>query len=287
MFSFVLLILEALLNIYIIIWLSISLFLLVFWGWTLFVVIRQKQAWKLYAGKRAMRYHNMGMFSTPMVSGAVDGYGVSLFASEHSELDERSQRRLTAIEISLQSDYPFVCAVASGGMVSVVDAFDIRHEYKPQTKGWDNSYILRSSDMKMGRAYFTDDRLEKIVDLMKTNKAWVILAIVQDRGILRLDTPYPIDNPKELDELIKKMIVVAKALELNKGEDKDLIRKQSETDSSQAVLAVDDDLLDDHLGLELEEDETLVESVIAVKDASPKKAAKGKKSASSNKNASK
>ena len=250
-------------NIFFIIWLFISLFLLGFWGWTLLVVVRQKQAWKFYADKRDMRYHDMGMFSTPMVSGAVDGYGVSLFASEHSELDERSQRRLTAIEISLQSDYPFICAVASGAMVSVVDAFDIRHEYKPQVKGWDNSYILRSSDIKMGRAYFADDRLEKMIDLMKIDKASVILAIIQDRGILRLDTPYPIDNPKELDELIKKMIVVARALELKKGEDKDLIRKQSEKDNSQAVLDVDDDLLDDHLGFELED-----EAVAAEKDPS-------------------
>ncbi|MCK5385507.1 MAG: hypothetical protein KAJ29_07990 [Alphaproteobacteria bacterium] len=235
------------------IWLFISLFLLGFWGWTLLIVTQQKRAWKVFAEKRKMRYHNTGMFSTPMVSGAIDSYGVSLFASEHSELDARSQRRLTVIEVSLQSDFPFSCAVASGGMVSVVDAFDIRHEYKPQIKGWDNSYVLRTSDLQMVQNYFTDERMQKILDLMKIEKAWIILIVFEDRGILRLDTPYPIDNPSELDKLIKQMIDAARAMEMKKGESKDLIRKQSEKVSGQPVLDVDEDLFEDHLGLELEE----------------------------------
>ena len=238
---------------YFYIWLIISLFLLGFWGWTLLVVVQQKRAWKAFAGKRQLRFHDQGMFATPMVSGSIDSYGVSLFASEHSELDERSQRRLTAIELSLHSDFPFSCAVASGGMVTVVDALDIRHEYKPQVKGWDNSYVLRASDLHMAQNYFTEERMQKVLDLMKTERAWIILVFVEDRGILRLDTPYPIDNPKELDKLITQMIDVAKTLEIKKGEGKALLRKASEKDKGQPVLDVDEDFLDDHLGLELEE----------------------------------
>jgi len=241
------------LSVFFYLWVFISLFLLGFWGWTLLVVTQQKRAWKLFAEKRKMRYHDTGMFSTPMVSGAIESYGVSLFASEHSELDARSYKRLTAIEVSLQSNFPFTSVVASGGMVGVVDAFDIRHEYKPTVKGWDNSYVLRTSDLNMAHSYFTDERIKNVVELMKKDKVWVILAIIEDRGILRLDTPYPIDNPKDLDALIKQMIEIARSLEIKKGEDKDLIRKQAEMGNGRAVLDVDDDLLDDHLGLELEE----------------------------------
>ncbi len=247
------LLLEVLLSIFFYIWLFISLFLLGFWLWTLYVVLQQKRAWKIFAEKRKMRYSETGMFSTPIVSGAIDTYGVSLFASEHSELDERSYKRLTAIEISLQSDFPFSCAVASGGMVSVVDSFYIRHEFKPTVKGWDNSYILRASDLEIAKNYFSDERLKKLLKLMSIDKAWVILAIVGDRGILRLDTPYPIDNPKELDKLIKQMISVAKALEMKKGEEKDLLLKKTKQDNGSPVLDIDEDLLEDHLGLELEE----------------------------------
>lgn len=240
-------------SIFFYVWLFISLFLLGFWVWTLYVVLQQKRAWKVFAEKRHMRYHDTGMFSTPMVSGAIDTYGVSLFASEHSELDARSLKRLTAIEVALQSNFPFSCAMASGGMVSVVDAFDIRHEYKPQYKGWDNSYILRVSDLNIAKHYFSDERMEKILKLMSIDKAWIILAIVGDRGILRLDTPYPIDTPQELDKLINQMIGIARALEMKKGEDKDLIRKKSKTDSENAILDIDDDILEDHIGIELED----------------------------------
>ncbi len=235
------------------VWLFISLFLLGFWLWTLYVVLQQKRAWKHFAENRKMRYHETGMFTTPMVSGAIDTYGVSLFASEHSELDARSFKRLTAIEVALQSDFPFSCAIASGGMVSVVDAFDIRHEFKPTIKGWDNSYILRASDTKMVRHFLSDERLEKILGLMAIDKAWVILAIIEDRGILRLDTPYPIDSSKELDKLISQMIDIAQTLEMQKGEDKDLARKNTEKGSGNSVLDVDEDILDDNLGIELED----------------------------------
>ena len=244
---------EVLLSVYFYIWLFISLFLLGFWGWTLLVVVQQKRAWKAFAEKRQLRFHDQGMFATPMVGGSIDSYGVSLFASEHSELDERSQRRLTAIELSLQSDFPFACGVASGGMVSVVDAFDIRHEYKPQVKGWDNAYVLRTSDLQMAQNYFSEERMQKVLDLMKIEKAWIILIFFEDRGILRMDTPYPIDNPEELDKLITQMIDAARTLEIGKGETKDLLRKKSEKDKGQPVLSVDEDILDDHLGLELEE----------------------------------
>ncbi|MFP4385591.1 MAG: hypothetical protein ACLFRA_00110 [Alphaproteobacteria bacterium] len=227
-------------TVYVFIWLSISLFLLVFWVWTLVVVLRQKTAWKVYAEKRKMRFHDTGFFSTP---------------SEHSELDERSQRRLTALEVSLQSDFPFACALGSGGMVSVVNVFDIRHEYKPLIKGWDNSYVLRTSDIGMARAYFTDERLEKLIELMNIEKAWVIMVFVEDRGVLRLDTPYPIDNPKELDRLINQLVSIARLLELRKGEAKDLFRKSVEKNDAQPVLDIDEDILSDHLGLELEDDE--------------------------------
>lgn len=201
-----------------------------------------------------MRFHQPAFFSTPIISGAIEGYGVSMFASEHSELDDRSQRRLTAVEVSLQTNLPFSCAVASGGMVAVVDRLDLRHEYKPTTKGWDNSYVLRTSDLKLAQLYFDEERAKNMVELMKRDKSWVVLMFIEDRGVLRLDTPLPIDNPRDIDVLVKKMIAVARTLEVSEGESKDMIRKRSEKVKQSSVLDVDEDLLTDHLGIELEED---------------------------------
>jgi len=74
-----------------------------------------------------------------------------------------------------------------------------------------------------------------------------------DTGILRLDTPLPLDDPKRIDFLVKKLIDAARVLELKKGEDKDLLREISESNEKQKTLDIDDDLLGDDIGFELED----------------------------------
>ncbi len=236
-----------------ILWSIISGFLISFWGWTIYVVLNQKRAWKFYADKKKLRFHSNGMLETPSISGAVDGYKVSIFASEHSELDSRSQRRLTAIEIAMHTGLPFHGAIASGGMVPIVDVLDLPQEYKPPASGWDDSYIIRTRDQNLMQKYFTDERVKALIDLMQVEKAWVILLFLGDYGLLRLDTPSPIDNPKDLDKLINQLIAVARELELKDGEAKDIINDRSKLDKATAKLKIDDKLLGDDIGFELED----------------------------------
>lgn len=236
------------------VWFLIA-FLLGFWLWSIYVVLRQKRAWRVYADKRKLRYHEKGLLETPSVSGIVDDYGVSLFASQHGELDGRSQKFLTAIEVTLHTSLPTSCVVASGGMVTVAETTGIPYEFKPVQRGWDDSYAVRAQNLGMVRTYLDEGRLGKLISLMRVDKVWVIFLFLNSKGILRVDTPLPMESPKQIDLLIKQMINVAKALELKSGEDKALLRKQSKSDGAREALDIDEDLLDDNLGLELEEDE--------------------------------
>lgn len=238
------------------VWLVITILLLGFWFWSIYVVVRQKSAWKLYADKRKLRFHSRGFLETPSLSGVIDQYAVSMFASEHGELDGRSHKHLTAIEITLHTSLMTNCALASGGMVPVVEAIDFHQEFKPSMKGWDDSYIVRAQDLNIVREYLDADRLNKLIQLMKIDRAWIIFLFIGGKGILRLDTPLPIDNPKEIDLLIKQLINAAKALELSDGEGQALLRNKERIEKAKGpVLDIDEDLLDDHLGFELEDDE--------------------------------
>lgn len=235
-------------------WLGVTVLLLGFWFWSIHIVLRQKRAWKVYASKRKLRYHKKGLLETPGVSGVIEDYSVSLFASEHGELNGRSHRNLTAIEITLHTSLPTDCALASGGMVPIVQGIGLHQEFKPPTKGWDDSYIVRAADLDIAREYLTHERLSNIIGLMKTEKAWIIFLFMGGKGILRLDTPLPIDNPKEIDVLVKQMINAANTLEVSEGEEKALRVKKEKSDKASPVLDIDEDLLKDHLGLELEEE---------------------------------
>lgn len=234
-------------------WFSISLFLVCFWVWTIYAVLKQKKAWKFYADMKKLRYHSNGFLETPTINGLVNDYKISIFASEHSELDSRFDRRLTAIEVSLQTRLPAMAAVASGGMVPIIETLDMHQEFKPTEKGWDDSYVIRTNDREIVQAYLNDKRLQKMINLMKKEKAWLVLIFVGDYGLLRLDTPLPIDQPKEMDKLINELTEAAAVLELEKGEENKLIRKSKTPDQARQVLEIDEDLLTDDIGLELEE----------------------------------
>lgn len=240
-------------------WFIISSILLGFWFWTSYLVFRQKSAWKTFADKRDLRYYSQGFYKSPSMNGAIDGYNISFFNSEHSELDARSQRQLTAIEINLHSGLSVPSAIASGGMSVVVDTLDLHKEYKPYNKDgnrkdWDNSYVIRTQNTSYMHEYMNDKRVDGIIDLMKLNKMWVIILFVEETGLLRVDTPLPLDNPHKVNEIVKKLIEVARTLELGEGEEKDIIRNMPKVDpKKQRTLDIDDDLLDDDIGLELED----------------------------------
>ncbi len=236
-----------------VVWLSISVFLLGFWFWTIYILIRQRRAWKFYAEKKKLRYDSNGFYEGISLNGAVDGYKIAIFTSEHSELDARSQRRLSAIEINLHSSLDTYGGIASGGMVKFVETLDMNKEFKPTLKGWDDSYIVRTSNIDYMRKYLSDDRVQKLIELMKEDKLWVVLIFADGQGLLRIDTPLAIDTPKKMDELVKKMIAVARILELKNGESSDLKRQITGSNEKQKTLNVDDDFLDDDIGLELED----------------------------------
>lgn len=193
------------------------------------------------------------------MNGAIDGYNISFFTSEHSELDARSQRQLTAIEINLHSGLSVPSAIASGGMSAVVDTLDLHKEYKPYNKDgnrkdWDNGYVIRTQDTSYMHEYLNDKRVDGVIELMKLDKAWVIIIFIEETGLLRVDTPLPLDTPHRVDAVVKKLIEVARILELAEGEERDIIRNMPKSNpEKQKTLDIDDDLLDDDIGLELED----------------------------------
>ena len=241
------------------IWFLISALLVGFWVWTSYTLYRQKKAWKAFAEKRKLRYTPNGFYDTPSMSGAIEQYKISFFASDHSELDARSQRRLSAIEINLHTNLSVKGALASGGMVTVVEELEGSKEYRPDIKGWDDSYIIRTDDVNYMRAYLNDERLKKIIGLMNIDKAWVIVVFLPENTLLRLDTPLPLDNPAKVDAVVKQMIDVAKILELQDGEESKLLRDAKRAGDAENQLLIDEDLLDDDIGLQLEDEEAEVD----------------------------
>jgi hypothetical protein len=235
-------------------WAAITLFLLWFWGWTSYILFQQKRAWKAYAKKNNLRYKSNGLSDSPEVSGSLDGYAVKMFASDHGNGDARSRKMMTTIEVSLKSVLPSPCAVASGGMVKIVQQLDLHQEYRPDIAGWDTSFIARAREEEILTAYLTPMRVEALSRLMKRKLAWTILIFGGEIGLLRLDTSDALEREGKIGPILHEMIAVARVLELEAGEDKVIASKRRKDDGKQKVLRVDKSLLEEGSGLSLEED---------------------------------
>jgi hypothetical protein len=207
------------LSIWFILWFVLSFALLYFLGWTVYILFRQKQAWKTYAAKNKLRYTQSKLMSSPEMSGVIQDYTVSFFTAEHEPPDARSARRMTAIEISLSSRLPFEGGLASSGMVWLMRAIGFGEEYIPAHENWDKNWIAASSSVNALQTFMTPARLQALVSLMKLKNASVIFLFREDVTLLRLDTPDPLDMPDKIDKLVKIMIKTAQALELAPGEE--------------------------------------------------------------------
>ncbi len=236
-------------------WLILSLGLVYFMGWTMLIVHRQKQTWKAFSKKHKLRYKLLKGLLSPEVKGVYDGYTVSLFTGEHESEDIRGSRKMTAIEVNLNSKMPFAGAVASGqGMVQVVEDMGFPQEVVPKLDGWDKEYVAKSEKKIALREFLTDQRLKSLISLMKIKSTWVIFIFKDDTTLLRLDTPQPLDKIDILEKLMKKMIAVASSLELQDGESgmlKSAMNKEETADISIDIDEDDEVFLD--AGLEIDE----------------------------------
>ncbi len=238
-----------------ILWIFLSLFLLSFLGWTLFILFSQKAVWKKFAQKHKLRYQGNALMQMPAMDGTMGGYRVGLFSSEHVQEDVRGSRKLTAIEISLNSTMPIDGAVANEGMVNFVNALEFKTEARPKHEKWSKSYIAAADSKLALLKYLTDERLDALCSLMKVKNAWLIFIFRQNKMLLRIDTPNPLSDTKNLEELISQMLSVAALLELGKGEAAILKSEALKTEARESAGVLDAAGASEGLKLELEDDD--------------------------------
>jgi len=242
-------------SIWVILWLFLSGALLYFLGWTLFILFRQKQAWKSFSVRKKLRYRAHSMMASPEISGALNGYSINFLIAEHFTPDGRSSRKLTAIEVQLLSKMPFEGGIASGGMVSLIQSIRMREETKPNHPKWDKNYIAASSSGAAMEAYLTPERIDALTSLMKIRNGWVILIFRADAFLLRFDTPDPLESQQKLEKLTDKILEMAKILELKPGEDGRLKLETTKKPIKEKVLAVDDRDFKESDAFQLEDDQ--------------------------------
>ncbi len=218
------------------------------------ILLQQKKTWRQFAKKNKLRYRNSAFMSSPQVNGMYKGYAVGIFTSEHETERGGTSRKLTAIEVEMDSRMPIEGAIGSGGMVRVVQSLGYSDEFKPDYDFWNTEYIARCQDRRVLNKFLNKDRAKALADLMERKNTWVIFIFKGADTVLRIDTPSPFENLDKLTQTIDDMVEIARLLELGKGESGNLTSLKMQKEAASIHMDVDDDELA-FIGLELEEDE--------------------------------
>lgn len=240
-------------TIWIFLWALISVTLIFFSVWTLYVLMMQKKAWRDFAKKYKLRYKNTAFMNSPQVNGMYKGYAVGIFSSEHEADRGANTRKMTAIEVELNSRMPIGGALGNGGMVSIVQALGYSEEFQPAYKFWSTDYICRAEDRGVVEAYLTEERAKALVSLMRMKNIWVIFIFKGNDTLLRIDTPEPFEKLDKLNKIIDSMIDVVKIMELKELEGRDLANMKNRRNTGTPVVAVKEEDIA-YTGLELEDD---------------------------------
>jgi hypothetical protein len=241
-------------SIWIALWIVLSLALLGFLAWSVAILLKQKNAWKTFAAAHKLRYKPGRMMQSPEMDGIIEDYKFNFFTSEHTAEDMRGNRKMTAVEINLQSEMPIDGGVASGGMVPLLKGLNLKAELSPKQEGWSKAYIAMASNKAAFELYLTDERMQALTKLMQINHAWVIFVFKNNMMLLRMDTPSPLNSADQLEKLYKLLIKVAKILELKNGEGKLIKAEEARAPLKEAALPIDDAQLKSTSGLQLEDD---------------------------------
>lgn len=237
----------------------------------MYILFRQKTAWRKFAAQKKLRYRPGTLFGSPEMSGSADKRTVSFFVSEHMAADARSSRKLTAIEVKLSSQVPFEIGIASGGMVPMLKHFPFREELRPDYQKWDKNYMAAASSRMALEAYLTPERLEALTSMMRIRNGWTIFICRGDTTLLRFDTPDALDTVEKLNKIFTKMYSVAEALELRKGEESVLKSEAAKRSVKEMNIAVDDRDFHEAKEFQLEEDH-VPEPETPKKEEEPKEA---------------
>ncbi|NCT40407.1 MAG: hypothetical protein GW778_01940 [Alphaproteobacteria bacterium] len=243
-------------NLWLIVWAFLALSLAVFVAWTFWILMKQKRAWSIFAEKRKLRYNSQSLMSGAELNGVIGDHTVGVFTSEHVSADARGVRKLTAIEVNLNSSMPIDGGIASGGMVPILKKLRFKQELLPKHEAWKKSYIASSNHKQVLDSYLNDARIKAICELMEIPNSWVILIFKDGVMLLRIDVADPLHDAKRLDQRIKDILAVAKICELEPGEAKRLKSLEVKAVAQGVELEVDEDIIGGPTGFTLEDDES-------------------------------
>lgn len=202
----------------IILWLTLSAFIVGVFVWSTSILFQQKKAWKDYAKKAGLNYKPGKTMESPNLGGLMKGRKVGLFSAPQAIPGRRGERFVTVIEVEMGPGMPTAAAIATKEYADMVAPLKLPAVVEPESKDWDKTYIVKTRDGKVLKAYLTPERCKVLHGVFSMRNSIALFFFDEEDSILRIETPDPLRDAAHLEKIMKRVMAVADRLELTPEE---------------------------------------------------------------------
>lgn len=201
------------LNIWFMLWVFFSVFVLGIFFWTILILLRQKTAWQEFAKRNSLFFTRKGVLDSAVVNGLYKGFPVTVFSESQSDDSARGRRFRTIVQFDLPPGMPTEGVAASPALELFVKNLPLAEYYVP-TGEWDKRSLVKTMNPKALGEYFTPDRVRVLNGLMSVSGLNTLFVFNERETLLRVESPDPMSDSAKLDRLVSKVADVVRVMSL-------------------------------------------------------------------------
>jgi len=200
------------LSIWFFLWFIFAVLMIAVTGWSTYILIQQKQAWKKFAASKKIAFQENKFFAPAEMSGTIDEFTVSFFTGEQQNPEARKNRQLTVFEIVDPTPYVDGLACGNGQMKAFINLLDALTPHIVKDDNWQNSYTISSRNKDVVDVFLTPQRLKIMSEMIGFPKSDVIIILDGEQGVFRFETSNPLTDADKIDEMLQKLFSRIKKL---------------------------------------------------------------------------
>ena len=184
-----------------------------FFLWSYHTTFEQKKAWKAYAQKMKLQYSGGSLLQSPEMTGEIKGHRVN-FYPDFVENEQGQKSTQNVVEVFLSTTPDVACIVASPGFTDFLMQINLPNTFKIENSDWPNSVLSQCPDGENCVEWFMADK-NRVTAIQHLTKLPFNTAFVADKNqaFVVIRTANPLSDPRKLNQLVKKLILMAEMLQ--------------------------------------------------------------------------
>lgn len=138
------------------------------------------------------------------MTGVVGDYKISFFTAERTTTDMRGKRYVTVMEINLADGFADGGVFGTQEMLPFMKTLDRLHPLPIDFAPWDAGLFAFVKEDAPIKAYFTTERMDAVLQLLKTRNADVIIIYNDKEVIVRTETADPLQDADNIEKIVKR-----------------------------------------------------------------------------------